>query len=301
MSLHQFRFQAMGTCCELQLYADSSRQARQVREQVTADVSRLEKKYSRYLERSFLSEMNRCAGTGGSITVDEETAALLNYADTCFRESGGLFDISSGVLEKLWRPDQHQRGLPNPMTIAGMLETVGWQKVRWSNPELGFSVPGMALDLGGIVKEYAADRACTICREQGIRHGLINLGGDIAIVGPHADGTPWQIAIRHPMQKDAALTTLALSSGALASSGDYERCVIIDGRRYGHIINPLTGWPTRELVAVSVHADFCLVAGSAATIAMLKETAGKRWLRQLGLPHLWMDSAGRSRVNFTVR
>jgi thiamine biosynthesis lipoprotein len=152
----------------------------------------------------------------------------------------------------------------------------------------------MALDLGGIVKEYAADRSCTLCKEHGIAHGLINLGGDIAVIGPHVNGEPWQIAIRHPTKADASLAILLLSSGALASSGDYERFQIIDGQRYGHIINPLTGWPTRDLVAVSVQADFCLVAGSAATIAMLKENKGKRWLRELGLKHLWMDARGRS-------
>jgi thiamine biosynthesis lipoprotein len=292
--LYQFKFFAMGTNCELQLYSPSARLARQVRDVIVADVHRLEKKYSRYLSESLLSNINRCAAQGGVIQVDEETAALLNYADTCHRESDGLFDISSGILRKIWAKDQLQAGLPDPAALAAVMKNVGWHKLRWTGTELCFPVAGMELDLGGIVKEYAADRSCNQCREHGIEFGLVNLGGDIAIVGPHADESPWQIAIRHPAQHSTALKMIELSNGALASSGDYERHVIIDNKRYGHIINAHTGWPTQALVAVSVQADFCLVAGSAATIGMLKESEGKIWLTQLGLPHLWMDHEGKS-------
>ncbi|WP_373508834.1 FAD:protein FMN transferase [Thiocapsa sp.] len=298
MYLQQIQFSAMGTRCDLQLYTASQRQARQVRDIVIADVSRLEKRYSRYLPGSYLSEINRCAAGGGSISVDEETAGLLNYADTCYRESGGLFDISSGVLRKLWAKDQLKNGLPDAAAIAVLLDRVGWQKLQWTGSQLTFTQAGMELDMGGIVKEYAADRSCNLCRENGIEYGLVNLGGDIAIIGPHADGSPWNIAVRHPSDPSVPLTTLQLSSGALASSGDYERCVMIADKRYGHIINPITGWPTHELVAVSVHADFCLVAGSAATIGMLKEHAGKTWLAELGLSHVWMDVDGDSFVDF---
>ena len=88
------------------------------------------------------------------------------------------------------------------------------------------------------------------------------------------------------------MTNLAISRGALASSGDYERCIVIDGVRYAHILNPRTGWPVKHLAAVSVISDFCVVAGSASTIAMLKEEQGPKWLEDLGLPHLWMDVNG---------
>jgi len=129
--------------------------------------------------------------------------------------------------------------------------------------------------------------------EHGVRHGLINLGGDIRVVGPHPDGSPWQIGIRDPRKPDRMLRSVALRQGALATSGDYERCFTLDGRRYGHILNPRTGWPVQGLAAVSVIADYCVVAGSAATIGMLKENAGKTWLVGLGLPHLWVDTQGK--------
>ena len=152
----------------------------------------------------------------------------------------------------------------------------------------------MEIDFGGVVKEYAVDRAASLCFDAGIRHGLVNLGGDIKIIGPHPDGSPWRIAIRHPRQSGGILQALLLRSGALASSGDYERCIVLDGVRYGHVLNPKTGWPVNYMAAVSVIGEFCVVAGSASTIGMLKGEAGPDWLSSLGLPHLWVSVHGES-------
>lgn len=280
----------MGSPCEIQLYAASETEAKHIAGIAADDVERLEALYSRYRDTSFLSQINRVAATGGAITVDEETAGLLNYAATCHEQSGGLFDISSGILRRAWRFDRNE--LPDNAQIESLLEKVGWHKLRWHNPVLEFPMPGMEIDFGGVVKEYAADRAAALCKEAGAAHGVVNLGGDIRIVGPRADGSAWNIGIRHPRRKDDVIGTLMLHEGALASSGDYERCIVLDGVRYGHILNPKTGWPVRHMAAVSVAGDFCVVAGSASTIAMLKEEDGPAWLKDLGLPHLWIDTAG---------
>lgn len=282
----------MGTPCDIQLYARTQAEARQVADAAIAEVHRLEALYSRYRDDSFLSAINRVADTGGSIAVDEETAGLLNYAATCHDQSDGLFDITSGILRRAWRFDQGR--LPDPAQIQALLEKVGWHKLRWKPPMLEFPMPGMEIDFGGIVKEYAVDRAAALCQGAGIRHGVINLGGDIKVIGPRADGSPWRIGIRHPRHKEAIMQTILLREGALASSGDYERCIMVNGVRYGHVLNPKTGWPVRHLAAVSVIADFCVVAGSASTIAMLKEENGPAWLDSLGLPHLWADMHGRT-------
>jgi thiamine biosynthesis lipoprotein len=279
----------MGTQCEVQLY---SPEAEQAADAVVRDVARLEAKYSRYLESSFLSAINRVAAQGGALEVDEETAHLLDYAETCWQQSEGLFDISSGVLRRVW--DFRSGKLPAPESIGEILEVVGWQRLHWRKPRLEFSTAGMELDLGGVVKEYAADRAATICMQHDVAHGLINLGGDIRIIGPHPDGSPWLVGITNPQQTGAPVQTLELFRGALASSGDYERCMTIDGKRYGHVLNPLTGWPVSGMAAVSVLADFCVVAGSASTIGMLKGADGPDWLAALGLPYLWVDTAGNS-------
>ena len=277
----------MGTSCSLLFYAQQNGRAKQLANQVIKDVQRLEKRYSRYRQDSFLSKINRVAAIGGSISVDIETAGLLNYAAACYNQSDGLFDITSGVLRRLWRFDS--QCLPSEEAIAALLQTIGWEKLTWRPPVLTFLMPGMEIDFGGIVKEYAVDRVASHCWSAGIRHGIINLGGDIKIIGPQADGSPWRVGIRHPRNPDETLSTLLLTQGALASSGDYERCIIIDDVRYGHIINPKTGWPVQFLASVSVVGDFCVVAGSGSTIAMLKEEQGPQWLIDLGLDHVWMD------------
>ncbi len=261
----------MGSACALHAFAPDADAAHALFVAARADIERLEQRYSRYRPDSLLSAINRCADAGGFAVVDDETAGLLDYADACHRQSDGLFDITSGLLRLAWRFDDGR--LPKTAELGRLLERVGWEKLRWERPVLGFE-PGMALDLGGIVKEYAADRVAALFLERGTPHALVNLGGDVRIAGPQADGQPWRVGIRHPRRPDALLDTLSLAAGGVATSGDYERCRIIDGVRYSHILNPKTGWPVRHLAAVTVVADFCVVAGSASTIAMLKEENG---------------------------
>lgn len=288
----------MGTPCEIQLYAGTDSIGKQIAELIIADVHRLEKRYSRYRDESFLSAINRVAATGGRITVDEETAGLLNYAATCYEQSEGLFDITSGILRRAWNFKQRQ--LPTADQIQHLLAKIGWHKLSWTPPVLEFPVPGMEIDFGGVVKEYAVDRAAALSRQAGIRHGLINLGGDIKIIGARADGQPWHIGIRDPERNGSAMRTLQLDEGAVASSGDYERCIEVDSVRYGHVLNPKTGWPVRYLASVTVVSELCVVAGSASTIAMLKEKDGPAWLEKLGLPHLWVDLQGNAGGSLAV-
>lgn len=291
MQLYRRQFKAMGSPCEIQLYAHDPAAAERIIGLAIADIERLEKRYSRYRDDSYLSAINRIAAVGGALEVDDETAGLLNYADTCYRESGGLFDITSGLLRRAWRFDRE--AVPDAATINDLLDRIGWQRLRWTPPTLEFGVTGMEMDFGGVVKEYAADRAVGICRDAGAAHGLVNLGGDIRIIGPQPDGGAWNIGIRHPARPGEIIRTLGLKSGGLTTSGDYARCVVVNGVRYGHVLNPKTGWPVAYLASVSVVSDVCLVAGSASTIAMLKERDGPAWLTALGLPHLWIDVEGK--------
>lgn len=289
--LHLFthRFTAMGSPCEIQLYAPDALSANNITHTCMADIQRLEQRYSRYRHDSFLSAINSVAQAGGSIDIDEETSGLLDYADTCYQQSQGLFDITSGILRQVWYRGRNT--LPDANDIEPLLARIGWQKIRRKKMRLTFP-PGMEIDFGGIVKEFAADRAATLCMHAGAHHGVINLGGDIRIIGPHPDGSPWRIGIQHPRQKNMAIGEIVLHRGAIATSGDYERCVTIEGKRYGHIINPQTGWPVQHLASVSVIADLCVVAGSASTISMLMEKNGSNWLNKLGLLHAWVDMAG---------
>ena len=281
MRFSHYPFSAMGSPCELQFYAENDAVSQKVAQKIINDIKRLERKYSRYRSDSFLSKINRVAALGGSLSIDEETAGLLNYAQTCYALSDGLFDITSGILRQAWQFDTLV--LPDDKIIQSLLKKIGWQKLQVENSILSFLQAEMELDFGGIVKEYAADRASTLCLNAGILHGIINLGGDIKIIGAHPDGKPWRVGIQHPRDKTKIWKVVELKRGALASSGDYERCMVIDGVRYGHILNPKTGYPVRHLAAVSVVADLCVVAGSAATIAILKEKEGEKWLKSLGL------------------
>lgn len=287
----------MGCPCETQLYAPSQAQASHVFGLIQADVRRLEARYSRYIEGNLLFDINQAALRGGFITMDAETSALMDYAHTCFEQSHGLFDVTSGLLRKVWT--KGRTDLPTKAELAPVLERIGWNKVERNQDALQF-LSGMEIDLGGIVKEYAADRAGTICMQAGIAHAIINLGGDIRAVGPHPDGAPWRIGIQHPRKKGEAMRQIPLIQGAIATSGDYERCWLIGGQRYGHILNPMTGYPVTHLASVTVISALCTVAGSASTIAMLKEHQGVTWLSSLGVSYLSVDTQGQIESNITL-
>jgi thiamine biosynthesis lipoprotein len=291
VELFRERFRAMGSPCELQLWAASRAEAAPLVAAARGEVERLEAKYSRYRPASLLSRINASAGDAAGVEVDEETAGLLDYARTCFETSGGLFDPTSGILRRAW--DLKSGRVPAQGEVDALLARTGWRHVRWQAPRLVLPLPGMELDFGGFVKEYAADRVAELCRGLGARHGLVDLGGDLSLVGPHPDGSPWRVGIRHPLRRGAVLARVALRAGGIATSGDYERFMIVAGRRYGHILDPRTGWPVDGLAGVSVVASHCLIAGSATTIAMLKgAAAAPRWLAELGLPHVYMTREG---------
>jgi thiamine biosynthesis lipoprotein len=285
------RFKAMGSPCELRLFGPEAEPLERAGARARAEVDRLERKYSRYREDSLASAINRSAGDAAGVELDDETTRLLEYARTAWEQSRGLFDITSGVLREVW--DFRSGRLPERERVAAVCQRVGWSKLRWRPPHLVLPLAGMQLDFGGFVKEYAADRAAAACRDAGVAHGMVDLGGDLAAVGPRPDGRGWNVGVRHPRRTSEALARVALARGGLASSGDYERCMIVDGVRYAHILDPRTGWPVQGLACVTVVAPSCLVAGTATTIAMLKgEREGTRWLDALGLPSLRMTDAG---------
>jgi thiamine biosynthesis lipoprotein len=291
MHCHRHAFRAMGSPCEFRFYADEPARAQAAFKAARAELERLEQNYSRYRDDSITSRINRSAGDAAGIELDAETAGLLDYAAQAFEQSEGLFDITSGVLRQVW--DFKSGRLPEQSRIDDALQRVGWQRVQWHSPRLVLPVRGMELDFGGYVKEYAADAAARVARTQGIEHGLVELGGDICVIGSHPDGSAWRVGVRHPHAPAAAVAAVDVHEGAIASSGDYERYMEVDGRRYCHILNPKTGWPVSGLTAVSVMASQCLIAGTATTIAMLKGAEGIAWLRELGLPWFALDLQGR--------
>ena len=278
----------MGSPCELRLYAGHTGLAADVIHAAVGDIHRLEEKFSRYKDGNYLHKVNDAASRGSSIPVDDEFVSLLEYADMCFRQSDGLFDITSGILRRAWSFKCDE--VPDEGYLSELLQHVGWQHISWQDNNLVFAREGMEIDFGGVVKEYAADRAAAICEQQGIKHGMVNLGGDISIIGPHPDGEPWTVQIQHPRAPGRNMAAFKMSRGGLASSGDYERFVEINGKRYSHILSPVSGWPVSSMAAVTVLAERCIIAGSACTISMLRDKQGAEWLQELGTPHVWMDA-----------
>ena len=278
---------------EIHLFAHSAATARRAAEAAIADIARIEAKYSRYRDDSVTTRINRAAGST-PIAIDVETHALLAYADRCFRLSEGRFDITSGVLRRAWDFGARPPRVPSEETIAAARSLIGWSCVEWDADTIRLPQSGMEIDLGGIGKEYAADRAATICIERGVANALINLGGDVRAIGGQPGGSPWRIGIRDPRAPDRAIAGLDVVDGAVATSGDYQRYFEVDGRRYCHILDPRTGMPVAHWRSVSVVAPLCVVAGSCATIAMLLEERALAFLDSQRVDYLAVDRDGNS-------
>jgi FAD:protein FMN transferase len=289
-------FRAMAAENEVQLWSPDLARAQRAADAAIADVRRIEAKYSRYLPDSVTTRINEAAGNV-RVAIDTETAALLRYADHCFALSAGLFDITSGVLRRAWDFKGRPPRVPEAALLAATTSLVEWAAVEWDGQSIRLPRKGMEIDFGGIGKEYAADRAATICLEHGIRNGLVNLAGDVRVLGPQADGAPWKIGIVHPRQPAATIAGLDLAAGAVATSGDYERFFELDGRRYCHILNPRTGMPVAHWQSVSVIAPLCIAAGSCATIAMLLEADGREFLEAQGVGWLGVGPDGKLQGN----
>ena len=257
-----------------------------------ADVMRIEAKYSRYRDDSLTAAIHRAAGLH-DVAIDGETRALLQYADRCHALSEGRFDITSGVLRRAWDFRARPPRVPDARELETLLGLVGWQHVRLRDDTVRLEREGMQLDFGGIGKEYAADRAATILQERGIAHALVNLGGDVRAIGGQANGAPWRVGIRHPREPEpAAIATVDLAQGAIATSGDYERYFEHEGRRYCHVIDARTGLPVSAWQSISVAAPLAVVAGSVSTIAMLFGARAASFLDSQGVAWLGIDAHG---------
>ena len=287
---HRVHFVAMASDCEARLAGVSAAHAQTLAALAIAEVRRIEHKYSRYRADSIVSRINAAAGSGEAISIDAETAQLLAFATQLFALSDGLFDATSGVLRQVW--DFKTGRKPSAQQLAEVLPRIGWDHVQWNDQTARLMKLGMELDFGGFGKEYAADRAATLLMNEGAQHGLVNLGGDIRVIGPQSDGSPWSMGIRHPRQDDAIIASIPISSGALATSGDYERFFVEGSERFCHILNPKTGWPAQHWQSISVIAPVCVAAGAMSTTAMLKGPDAIAFLAGQGVSYLAVDAHG---------
>lgn len=259
-----------------------------VAQQVRTLLEGLESRYSRYQAGSIVSVINQRAGSNIFTEVDPETQALLDLAGRLWDASGGLFDITSGPLRQAW--DFRADGSADPTRVDSALPLVGWEQIEWRGSSLCLPTAGMEIDLGGLAKEYAADSAISLMRNLNVISALIELAGDVATIGDSEDGKPWRVGIRDPVSA-GSLCTVQLSNAAIATSGNYARRIDHDGKRYGHLLNPKTGWPVEGPTSVSVLDSHCLTAGAVATVACLhSEKDARTWLEHAALPWLMVSS-----------
>lgn len=275
------RFTAMASPCEVQLRAVARGTAEQVLKVVATEAWRVEQRFSRYRDDNIVAALQRANGEW--LAVDEEFDRLLDYADTCWQLSNGRFDVTSGVLRRVWRFDSSDR-IPTADQVAALLPLIGWDKVERRPGQIRLPV-GMELDLGGIGKEYAVDRALLLARERTDADLLLNFGGDLV-----ADGkVHWQIGIEN-LQQNGVAGQIPLARGAVATSGDSRRFLLRDGKRYSHILDPHTGWPVQGGPhSVTVAAARCTEAGMLATLALLQGAGAEQFLRAQGVRYwcLW--------------
>ncbi len=269
-------FEAMGSPCEIQLETDSADLVEEVGCLVQQEALRIERKFSRYRPDSVLSIINN--SNGAPVVVDGETAALLDYADRCFRLSQGRFDVTSGVLRRAWKFDGSD-SVPTAAHIEELRAQIGWRRVRWERPVI--TLPeGMEIDFGGLGKEYAVDVALMRTVQRTKVPVLVNFGGDLRVSGPRSGGQRWRVII-DSVDADASRAWLEIAGGAITTSGDSRRFLFKDGVRYGHILDPRTGWPVRYAPrSVTVAADTCMAAGILSTLAMLQGRGAEKFLRR---------------------
>lgn len=273
-------FTAMASPCEVLLQVDSESKAEQLATLSLQETRRIEQKFSRYRDDNIVHAIN--TSDGRPVAIDEETERMLLYAGQCYELSDGRFDITSGILRRAWRFDGREFS-PDQRQIDALLENVGWNKVELKPDSIRLR-PGMEIDLGGIGKEYAADRvADQLFRQSGVSL-MVNFGGDIRAIAADSTSPPWIIGIEDPHQDGGVVGSLEVANGATATSGDARRFCLVSGRRLGHILNPRTGWPVADAPrSVTVIADFCTEAGFLATLAILNGVDAESFLAAQGV------------------
>lgn len=276
-------FFCMASPCELLIDTDDALLANHLTQLAQREAVRIELKFSRYRNDNIIAQIN--TAKGATTTIDQETYRLLAYADTCYQLSDGMFDITSGVLREVWKFDGSDRIASNS-DVAKLLPLIGWQKASLTQNSL-YLPANMQIDLGGIGKEYAVDAVAALLQKTAPDiSALINFGGDIQVTKKRSDGKPWIVGIENPTQHQSAKTAVKIYQGGLATSGDANRYLVKDGKRYSHILNPKTGFPVMHAPrSVTVAANFCTQAGLLATLALLQGKHAELFLHQQEVTH----------------
>ena len=267
----------MGTVVEIMAGGRPAGQLEDAVDAAFSEMVRLDHLLSSYNQDSEVSRLSQSA-SGGAVSA--ETAAVIGLGLEVARRSGGAFDLTLGRLKALWGIDRENPVVPNRQAITAALAGIGPNALTLNGRQLNKHDAELQIDLGGIAKGYAVDRAIAVLRERGIASAAVNAGGDMYLLGQRPE-RPWRVGIQQPRQKDAVLETVQVSDRAVVTSGDYERFFEKDGQRYHHIFDPQSGFPARGCQSVTIIADSVALGDALATaLFVLGPQEGLRLLDQ---------------------
>lgn len=258
----------MGTNVEISIYPPDE----EALKAAFNEIKKIDNLMSIYKNDSEVSSLNR----QGEMKVSPETLEVIKRALEFSRITGGAFDISCKPLIDLWKKARKEGKVPSKEEINKALSLVGYEKIILEGNLVSFKERGMEIDLGGIAKGYAVDKAIEVLKKKGIKRALINAGGDLYALGEPPEGKKWSIGIQHPRNQNELFSVIKLRDKGVATSGDYRRYYTIEGKRYSHIINPKTGETVQDVpMSVTIVAADATTADALATgVFVLGATKG---------------------------
>ncbi len=268
------------------------------------EIGRIEKLISSWDKNSQTSLINRNAGIQ-AVKVDKELFDLIIRAIGISKLTDGAFDISYASMDKLWKFDGSMTELPSKEKIRRSISRVGYQKIVL-NQELStvfLTEKGMKIGFGAIGKGYAADKAKDLLIAEGVEAGIINASGDMNTWGKQPDNSDWKVAITNPLNKNNAFALLPVVNKAVVTSGNYEKYVTLGGKRYSHIINPRTGYPSTGIVSATVFAPKAELADALATsVFVMGIEVGVNRINQLeGIECVIIDDKGNIHTSDNIK
>ncbi|MHA8059378.1 FAD:protein FMN transferase [Aquirufa nivalisilvae] len=274
----------MGNRFDLAVVGSNELDARAALEKAVLEIQRIEQLLSTYRPDSQTNQINEMAGIS-PVIVDAEVFELIQRAQRISDLTQGAFDLTYGSMDKsLWNFDQKMTQLPSPELAKKSVQLIDYQQVELDihNKSVFLKKKGMRLGFGGIGKGYAADRAKALLVTLGFQHGLVNASGDLCAWGNKENGKPWSIGVVHPDQSDQIIAHFDLKNSSVATSGNYEKFVVIDGKKYSHTIDPNTGYPIQGIKSVTVFAPFAELADALTTpIAVMGVSIGLDLINQI--------------------
>ncbi len=287
MNISEIRLHAFGRPCHL-VVDNSDARGEELLALCQRELQRLEHKFSSYDFESITSRLNRDAGTGGTVPLDAESRSLFAYISVLWEESKHLFDPTTRVLQDCY--DGSGSLTATPEQLHQILTLVGWRNVVLDEKGARLARKGMLIDLNSCVRPYALDSLRKLLIKSGVSHAYIEMGQDAATIGKQPSGANWLTGVRVPQGSRAAIVRLKVNHQGFAVRGDFEQALTQLGERFGRALSPVDGQPIPGLLSVTVVAENCLTACSAASIARLKtEVTGLKWLEKLGLPWMAID------------